>query len=498
MTARRTIFASALLASSVSACSILYDPEQFRSTDAARGTDAWMDASAEPDANGALDASLDATVSRDGGGTDAALVDAVSADAVSALDAFAEPCFGAGDSFPSDCIAGLTYCDPETLRLASMPPAMAEAALPGANRLAVLGNAIEVARTDEIDDAIVDHELGRDGVTLRVAWIDSGTTTELSTRDYTVRGDGLAASSSVLETRVSGELVDLALAPSLAELAVVGRHASDMRWQVSRCSTTGCMALPLLMPPVVVEPSVAWTAGALIEAHPDPAGLRAERLDPSPVTSMFGRVSMSALRSSDGVLAYTTGALADAQLGIDPRDPAGLRSVGLGTGMPRLATMDIDHVVGRISVSGGNARVATLPMDCSGVECGCGPLVRADECNRPGVEEVAIVLGSLPLLDWSFHVTPDGARVAVLLVGNESGTSVLVAFWRTGGPIPTVTPIRIGSGRLTGMGIPAGVGRSIRTALLGSSTRLELMVATLVRQSDRDVIYLTGLRLDAC
>ncbi len=136
--------------------------------------------------------------------------------------------------------------------------------------------------------------------------------------------------------------------------------------------------------------------------------------------------------------------------------------------------------------------VSTAAMSCTGSGCTC-----SFGCNTPRAEvSIEVPTAAGVLVDWTFEVTEDGLRVAVLLVANIDGeTDVLVAAWRAG-TAGSITPVHLASG--VGFG---GEGRSLRSVVrYVAGERLEVFVGALVHfEADaQDRLFLSGMRLQRC
>lgn len=503
--------AAAALAPAITACSVIYDPSQFRSADAALGLDTpGLDATAELDAARTDDVGPDDALIR---ADDAAVIDA-SSDAYAmdtpepTPDVFARDAFSP-DALPRDafvpdatlrcdstrnlelpiCSAttALHYCAPDG-DTAVFPRAMAEQVFPGAAgfRVGLLGNAVDVVRRPI--GAIDDHELSRDGSSLTVLVAGATDTHAVGRRVYALSGDGLTEGTLDLFEVAADEVVDVAVSPGV--VSVLGREGSA--WRVWSCSDpTTCSATTLSTPPPGgVSPLVASAEGDVAVAFHESGTTNIERIAPSSSRS-FATSRFTSLRGTAGRFVYTTwdddGSVGQHMYDLTASSPM---RIGLGAGRARLTRLEGPEAYGlvRIRADGGTRIVSRLEVACPSGMCGCVGIM----CDGVAVDQAAIVSGA-PLIDWEYHEL-GSLHVAVLLVGDSAGTEVQVAMWGAT-TMPTITPITIGSGIV---GPDPGVGSALRSVVTLTSGRLEVFAATHVAIGSEDVVYLSGLRLERC
>jgi hypothetical protein len=491
MRRRLETLALAAALSAAPACSVIFDPSQYRTTDAAMGE---------------IDADLPSDVDADRREPDAFVLppDAWAPDAW-APDAAAPACptveLGALDLPTCSGSSRLVYCSPEDGSARSLSRSVAEALLPGGRgyRLGLLGNAIEIA--DAPEGQIVDHEIVRQGDDLAVVWLESPVA--LSRARYVVVDGGLDRFGSTESYDVSALAgatpTDLSVRPGDVDGVVLAfRDAAGGAVIPCASSSAGCVSAQRL-PAAVGEP--VWVAhandaviGAFHESAPD--RLQLEQVLPTRSRSASQNLdapgAVSGLRSTSGDLVYTDGPSSSLHFGFRPNG-AGLDTVSIGAELPRITNVLGGFLQGQLN-SLGDPGVVTAFIDCSGGSCTC------TGCRGPGFEE-ASVAGVVGVRDWTFHNVDQYFRVAVFLYGDGAGTNVGAAMWSAeGSPMDSqvLEPLVFGSGRVSGS--PPGVGRSIRAVVTRSADahRLEVFAATLVALGGRDRIYLSGFRLEWC
>ncbi|MBN8610281.1 MAG: hypothetical protein J0L92_06840 [Deltaproteobacteria bacterium] len=489
----------ACVALTSASCTFLYDPAQFRTTDASSGThDAGLDAFVPPELDAALDAwSLDAPAT-DSSATDTASLDANAPDA-------SLPCPLPPRSLELPTCAStaaLYYCVPgvsDDVAMFSAVNAMAVQPLTVGHRLGVLGNGIDVASAPS--GAIVDHEITRTDSDLvvhvlgRDALEGTSEAPVLARRLYQVAEARLMEQSlAVYETDLL-EVGDVSVAPERVDAVTVLTTGTDDRWVSQSCaSPTTCVTTPLPIQPARGEsPFVANADGAVIAAFSlSSSRLQVQRLQPGPnVEADVPSPRITSLRSTSGRLVYTDGAMADEQSAfVVGEEATAIAHLPIGTGRPRIAQLDEDHfALVRVREMGSLAFITRLEIDCTSGTCAC-----VGGCESSGAEEASVVLRTGGLRDWTFHQVGD-VRIAVLLSGDSGGTDVSVALWSSRVFRPMLAPVVIASGRLDAV---MGVGRSVRSVVRVDDSRIEVFASALVDVGTMDMVFLSGLRLEGC
>lgn len=513
MSSKRLAGLAALAA--LSGCSLLYDPASYRrdgggpSSDALGidafeppgvdafvppGVDADLDARVAPDAFEAapdvfappeLDASLDAPTSPDAGTTDPIWCPEDTSLALPTCDAATT--------------TRLRYCDPERpAEVLGFPSESASALLgtmrSGGYRFGFLGNAIDVT-SSTTRGGIADQELSREGDQLLLTIARNDGEPRVTRRAWRVVAAGLEAGASEtyeIASLSATQILDLSHATS-TDMALVYLDGGG-RAAAGRCGRdTTCVTAPFATTPVGATAWIAHSSRGPVAASPVPSTPRLEfELLGSPTDN--GNLgydatelrSIEGLRSTDLPLAYTVGP--GPQRAIDVS--AGALLFRIGEGMPRITTGDIatNALVGRVGVSSGATTIGTRVATCSPAPCDCA------DCGGASLE--ASVTTDLPVRDWNLHNLDAYYRVAVLLMGDPSGTRVVVATWDVRASPVVVPPVVIATGRLSPV---RGVGRSIRSVATRASGSLEVFVSVAVELSDdTEHVFLSGMRLLNC
>lgn len=503
MLRRLSTLALAAALSTAPACSVLFDPSQYRTTDVASG--GTFDAG-RPDAYvpPGVDADLDAW-EPDAWEPDAWMPDAWAPDAnldAWAPDAFVPPptCPEAGSLSLPTCgtPSALTYClasDPTMPR--ALDRAVAEAVLPDgrAYRLGLLGNGIEVVSAE--GDAIVDHEIVRDGNTVAIVWAESGARGALRRQLYTVGEPGLVEAGAVQDYDLTGlgvpTITDLSMAPTNTDTVWVGYTGGTADGGVGECGpSSGCRGSALgmrpLASPVWVANAGADVVGGFYRSSPSSIELAEIGGMGSANQGTFDAAHVTGLRSTAARLVYTTGAVGAGQFAFEVSGLSAIGTISIGGDRARLTQAEGGFLQGQ--VRGAELEIATTFGAC-GASCDC------TSCRGPGLAEVQVPrVSEADLVDWTFDNVDQYFRVAVLLYGDSGGTNVAAVMWDVRTGLVRVEPLVFASGR--GAGGP-GLGRSIRTVVERSDTRLEVFVSTVVGLPDlRDHIFLSGFRLERC
>ncbi len=493
--------ALALAASTSASCSFLYEPGQFRTTDASVSPE--VDAFVPVDIDASLDAwTLDApgadVPTEDAPAHDAAIADAFAPDAT--LD-----CPEVRSLALPTCsrTVGLYYCPPSARGdVAMLSPGVAMAVQPRfpGHRLGLLGNGIDVISAP--GGSIVDHEITRSADQLvlhalsRDAIVGGTTAPAVVRRAYEVGAGALTELPIEAYEVTLDEVADLSLSPGVLDsLSVLAADSSGV-WATSQCPALDrSVTTPLaIQPGAGVVPRIANADRAVIAAFAMSSRIQVQRVQPGPsIEDDFAGGALGALRSTADRLVYTDGAPAEGQNAFDVGETATtVARIGIGAGRPRIARVAADRfaLVRLREMVGGVTVLSSLGLDCSSGTCACA----GGSCMGPGTDELTITLGGAPIRDWTYHEVGD-VRVAVFLTGDSAGTDVLVALWAATMFRPVITPVMIASGRL---GDVVGVGRSIRSVVTASDDRLEVFVSALVDSDGADVIYLSGMRLEGC
>ena len=487
------------------ACSVLFDPAQYATEDAAAtGIDAWSpddpDAPAPPEPDAFVPEGVDADLDAHRPPPDVF----EPPDASEPPDAFEPPDAGPPVFCPSSltslqlprCMDAtrLAYCSPETGDTLAISSAGAISLLGErtmGHRIGVLGNGVDVTGPVTVG-SITDYEIGRTGDMVSVVWSHDA---EVLRRDWT-------AGDATIDTAVAYDVGSLGASAVLdvsdASLDEIGiAYTTGGRGAVARCDGTGvrtCTSAPLALVPTSPTAWVARTSLGLVAAWPDPSrpAIHAELVGTSRnastnVGSAADLTHVEGLRGTHTSVFYT---LSDIEERAFPITDTGVSFFSLN-GMARLAESDAaeNAVIGHATVESGMLTIGTSYLRCVGTGCSC------DSGCGTTVSEVEIPI-DYPLLDWSLHTVGMYYRVAVLLVGDDDGTNVLVAMWSVLPPLPaTPVVVMIGSGRTVG-----GVGHAVRAVAtrhpMGNS--LDVFAATLVTGGGSDQIYLSGLRLLDC
>jgi hypothetical protein len=448
----------AAVAAGTTACSVLFDPGQFRTTDA--GLDAFG-----PDATGEC------------------------------------PLAATSTSLPiCTDTSGLYYCPANDLggdfrRISSSTAAVAVPAR--GHRLGVLGNGIEAWRGARLTD----FELVREGDGLAVVTSEG---TVLQRRRYDVTAAFLTDTATDTYAGPPGvlELGDVAIPLGVLDgVAVSARDGTE--WAAYTCPLvdTACSRTTsfMMQPATGAFPLLAYAGTTLVTQLPTTTARDrwfVQRLQPAPYTfDAFVGPEPERLRSVGTDLVFADGAATAAQRAYEPDDDA-MRSLVIGAAEPRVATLTpTTEIIGRAREVSGGLTVSVVGVDCAAAACEC------PSCSSSGFDEAFVPLeGVGTLVDWTFQIVDGDLRVAVFLVGDSSGTDVLVAWWRPVlSTVLTIEHVVIGSGRL---GSTFGIGHSLRSVArridAGAIDRLEVFVATHVTVASEEFVFLSGLRLEGC
>lgn len=511
----------AMLALGTAACSVIYDPSQFRTTDAGRdsgrdeldapGADATM---AEPDA---LPLDMDAPLLD----MDAPAADAASIDTGTRIDASTPdaPIDASRDAFGPDATGecplpasstalpicsdtfGLYYCPANDREgdLALLSEEIADVAVPATgHRLGILGNAIEAWRGTRLTDFELVREADRLGVLASEGAI-------LRRHTYDVEPSVLGDRGSQVFVGPPGalEVGDIAVAQGmLGGVAVVARDTSGWAGFTCPMVDTACNRATselVNQPTPGTQPLLAYAGTTLVAqlpTTPERDRWLVQRLDPAPHPhDTFMGPEPERLRSVGTELVFADGDATVAQRAYEPDDST-MRALTIGDLEPRIATVTpTTHVIGRAREVSGGLMASVVGLDCMSVACTCRP-----RCDAMGVDEAFVpIVGIRNLVDWTLQVVDDDLRVGIFLVGDTSGTDVLVAWWRPGATITVTEPVIVASGRVSGV---AGVGHSVRSVArrirAGAIDRLEVFVAVHVTVDPQEFVFLSGLRLEGC
>jgi hypothetical protein len=495
-------------ATSLAACSLLYDPARYGGVDA--GAEAGLDASGldAPD----LDApELDAP-GPDAPGPDTPGPDAFRDDAwVVPPDAWAWDASSLAPVCPlpltslalPDCRSAPTLlaCHPEG-GTQGLAPEVAEALLGSATdgyRLGLLGNGVDVVLPPEGE--IRDLEIARHGDDLAIVW---ATPMGAHHQSFRVMATGLVAGARTdyrTAALMADELTDLTTPAADGQVYASFRRGG--LGAVASCRPgADCAAETLRVP----QGDTTWVARGGTRAIAMTRGtddIEFEVIGGGPAENAnqnldaTERMALRGVRAASDEVFYTVGT------GDGPRrlvelveSPSASLQFDLA-GQPRVVVGPGGYFLANVLRDGEMHRISLQDLRCpTGADCTCSG---SRPCLAIPTSEQS--LDGPDLVDWAIENLDDYHRVAALLLGDPtSGTRVVVAMWDIR-DMARAAPIVIGSGRL---GTTIGAGRSLRMTARrvptagDSGSRIEVFVAALVSIDEVDHIFLSGLRLDRC